>query len=156
MTLHLRTRSFERADKERIAVYISNDKTEAGIPGKFLACKKLQGGGVLVPGTVLFGLALAGRLIEERYRVNVRQDGHRHAADGRECNVGRQAAAVNPADGLNSGEYLYLFVPYMQKKSRLNTRSISPAQILQTQTEDYISSLRRLLLSTFVRSFSSV
>ena len=147
---------FQRAEKERVVVDIGNDKTEEGRPGKFRTCQELQGGGVLVPAAVLLGLALAGRLVEESYRVNIRQDNHLHTADCRECNVGRQAAAVNPADGLNSGEYLYLFVPYMQKKSRLNTRSISPAQILQTQTEDYISSLRGLLLSTFVRSFSSV
>lgn len=106
IALHLRLRRFERADKERIAVYISNDKTEAGIPGKFLACKKLQGGGVLVPGTVLFGLALAGRLIEELYRVNVGQDDPRHSADGRQVNAPRQVSAIDPADGLYTGKYL--------------------------------------------------
>ena len=154
--LDCRVRRFERAEQIGFVVDIGNDKAVASTTGKFLIGKELQGGGVLVPAAVLLGLALTGRLVEENYLVNIRHDNYRHTADCRECNVGRQAAAVNPADGLNSGEYLYLFVPYMQKKSRLNTRSISPAQILQTQTEDYISSLRGLLLSTFVRSFSSV
>lgn len=97
---------FERAEQEGVAVDIGNDKTERGRPGKFLACKKLQGGGILIPGTVLLGLTLAGRLVEERYRVNVRQDCHRHAADGRKVNAPRQVSAVEPADGLDSGKYL--------------------------------------------------
>ena len=67
---------------------------------------KLQGGGVLVPGTVFLGLALAGGLVEERYRVNIRKDRHRHAADSREVNAPRQMSAVNPADSLYSGKYL--------------------------------------------------
>ena len=97
---------FERADEEGIVVDIGNDKTESGRPGKFLVGKELQGGGVLVPGAVLLGLTLAGRLVEEDYRVNVRKDSHRHAADGREVNSPRQMAAVNPADSLYSGKYL--------------------------------------------------
>lgn len=107
MALHLRTRSFERADKERFAVDIGNDETECGIPGKFLVGKELQGGGVLIPRTVLAVLTLAGRLVEERYGVNVREDSHRHTADGRQVNALRQVSAVDPADSLYSGEYLY-------------------------------------------------
>ena len=61
LRLHLRMRSFERAEKVRLTVYVGNDKTEARIPGKPQVGKELQGGGVLVPGAVLLGLALAGR-----------------------------------------------------------------------------------------------
>lgn len=106
IALHLRMRSFERADKEGFAVYVSNDKSERGRPGKFLRSQELQGGGVLLPGTVLLGLALALRLDEKLYRVNVRKYGHRHAADGREVNAPRQVSAVDPADGLYTGKYL--------------------------------------------------
>lgn len=67
---------------------------------------ELQGGGVLVPGTVFLGLALAGRLVEERYGVNIRKDRHCHSADSREVNAPRQMSAVNPADSLYSGKYL--------------------------------------------------
>ena len=35
--------------------------------------KKLQSGGVLVPAAVFLRLALAGRLVEERYRGNIRK-----------------------------------------------------------------------------------
>lgn len=107
---------FERAEQEGVAVDIGNDKTERGRPGKFLACKKLQGGGVLIPGTVLLGLTLAGRLVEERYRVNVRQDCHRHAADGRKVNAPRQVSAVEPADGLDSGKYLCRCTHYRRNR----------------------------------------
>jgi len=103
IALHLRLRSFERADKIGLSVNIGNDESERGRPGKFLRSQELQGGGVLVPGTILLGLALALRLIEELYRVNVGQDGHRYAADGREVNAPRQVSAIDPADGLNSG-----------------------------------------------------
>ena len=82
VALDVGPRLFERAEKIRVVVDIGNDKTERGRPGKFLVGKELQGGGVLVPGTVLFGLALAGRLVEERYRVNIREDRQRHTADG--------------------------------------------------------------------------
>ena len=107
MALHLRTRSFERADKERFIVDIGNDEAECGTPGKFLVGKELQCGGVLIPGTVLAVLTLAGRLVEERYGVNVREDRHCHAADGRKVNAFRQVSAIDPADSLYSGEYLY-------------------------------------------------
>lgn len=73
--LHLRLRSFEGADKIGLAVNVSNDKSERGRSGKFLRSQELQSGGVLVPGTVLLGLALALRLVEELYRVNVGKDG---------------------------------------------------------------------------------
>lgn len=101
--LNYRMRMFERAEQIGFVVDVCNDKTESSTPGKLLACEELQGGGVFVPGTVLLSLALAGRLVEERYGVNVREDGHRHAADGREVNAPRQVLAVDPADGLNSG-----------------------------------------------------
>ena len=107
MTLHLRTRSFERADKERFTIDIGNDEAECGTPGKFLARKEFQGGGVLIPGTVLLVLTLAGRFVEERYGVNVRQDSDRHTADGRQVNAPGQVSAIDPADSFNSGEYLY-------------------------------------------------
>lgn len=64
-----RHRMFQRAEKERVVVDICKDKTEEGRPGKFRTCQELQGGGVLVPAAVLLGLALAGRLVEERYGV---------------------------------------------------------------------------------------
>ena len=105
MALHLRTRSFERADKERFIVDIGNDEAECGTPGKFLARKEFQGGGVLIPGTVLLVLTLAGRFVEERYGVNVRQDSDRHTADGRQVNAPGQVSAIDPADSLDSGEY---------------------------------------------------
>ena len=105
--LDCRVRRFERAEQIGFVVDIGNDKAVASTTGKFLIGKELQGGGVLVPAAVLLGFTLAGRLVEEGYRVNIRQDNHLHTADCRECNVGRQTAAVNPADGLNSGEYLY-------------------------------------------------
>lgn len=106
LTLDSRTRRFERADKKRAVVYIGNDEAEGHTKRKSLACKELQGGGVLVPGTVLFGLALAGRLVEERYRVNIRQDSHLHTAYSREINAPRQVSAIYPADSLYSGKYL--------------------------------------------------
>ena len=106
IALHLRLRRFERADKIGLSVNIGNDESERGRPRKFLRSQELQGGGVLVPGTVLLGLALALRLVEELYRVNVGKDGHRHAADGREVNAPRQVSAIDPADSLYSGKYL--------------------------------------------------
>lgn len=106
IALHLRLRRFERADKIGLTVNIGNDKTERGRPGKFLRSQELQGGGVLVPGTVLLGLALALRLVEELYRVNVGQDDPRHSADGRQVNAPRQVSAIDPADGLYTGKYL--------------------------------------------------
>ena len=103
LTIDNRMRMFERAEQIGFVVDVCNDKTESSTPGKLLACEELQGGCVFVPGTVLLCLALAGSLVEERYGVNVREDGHRHAADGREVNAPRQVLAVDPADGLNSG-----------------------------------------------------
>lgn len=100
IALHLRLRRFERADKIGLSVNIGNDESERGRPGKFLRSQELQGGGVLVPGTVLLGLALALRLVEKLYRVNVRKDGHRHAADGREVNAPRQVSVIDPADSI--------------------------------------------------------
>ena len=94
---------FERADEIGFFVYIGNDKTENGRPGKFLACQELQGGGVLVPGTVLLGLALASWLVKERYGVNIRKVGNLHTADSGEVNAPRQVSAIDPADSLNSG-----------------------------------------------------
>ena len=93
---------FERADEIGFAVHIGNDKTENGRPWKFLACLELQGGGVLVPGTVFLGLTFAGRLVKERYGVNIREDGYLHTADSGEVNAPRQVSAIDPADSLNS------------------------------------------------------
>ena len=93
----------ERADKIALIVYIGNDKTENGRLGKYLACQELQGGGVLVPGTVFLGLIFAGRLVKERYGVNIREDGYLHTADSGEVNAPRQVSAIDPADSLNSG-----------------------------------------------------
>ena len=103
IALHLRLRRFKRADKIGLSVNIGNDESERGRPRKFLRSQELQGGGVLVPGTVLLGLALALRLIEERYRVDIRKDSHRHTADSREVNAPRQVSAIDPADSLYSG-----------------------------------------------------
>ena len=107
LTIDNRMRMFERAEQIGFVVDVCNDKTESSTPGKLLACEELQGGGVFVPGTVLLSLALAGRLVEERYGVNVRQDSDRHTADGRQVNPLRQVSAIDPADSFNSGEYLY-------------------------------------------------
>lgn len=101
--LNYRMRRFVRAEQVGVAVDIGNDKTETGRPGKFFARRELQGGGVLIPGTVLLGLTLAGRLVKERNGVNVREDGNPHAADCREVNAPRQVSAIDPANGLNSG-----------------------------------------------------
>lgn len=97
---------FERADKIGFAVDIGNDKTENGRPGKYLACLELQDGGVLVPDAVLLGLTLAGWLVKERYGVNIRKDGHCHAADIGEVNAPGQVSAIDPADSLNARKYL--------------------------------------------------
>lgn len=74
LTIDNRMRMFERAEQIGFVVDVCNDKTESSTPGKLLACEELQGGGVFVPGTVLLSLALAGRLVEERYGVNVREE----------------------------------------------------------------------------------
>ena len=106
LTLDSRTRRFERADEKRPVVDIGNYEAEGHTERKSLTRKELQGGGVLVPGTVLFGLAFAGRLVEELYRVNIRKDNDLHTAYSREVNPLRQVSAIDPADSLNSGKYL--------------------------------------------------
>ena len=106
LTLDSRTRRFERADKKRLVVDIGNDEAERHRKGKLLTRKELQGGGVLVPGTVFLCLALTGRLVEERYLVNIRKDSDLHTAYSREINALRQMSAIDPAESLNSGEYL--------------------------------------------------
>lgn len=80
---------FERADEIGFAVHIGNDKTERGRSWKFLTCQEFQGGGVLVPGTVLLSLTFAGRLAKERYRVNFRKNSNLHTADSGEVNAPR-------------------------------------------------------------------
>lgn len=120
--LDQRARCFERAEQIGVAVDIGNDKTEKGRPGKFRACKEFQSGGVLVPAAVLFGLTLAGRLVEERYRVNIRKDSHRHTANSREVNAPRQVSAIDPADSLNSGKYLCCGTHYSRNRRIENLR----------------------------------
>ena len=101
--LDCRVRRFERAEQIGFVVDIGNDKAVASPTGKFLIGKELQGGGVLVPGTVFLGLTFAGRLVKERYGVNIREDGYLHTADSGEVNAPRQVSAIDPADSLNSG-----------------------------------------------------
>lgn len=96
----------QRAEQIGFAVDICNDKPEGCTKRKFLACKKFQRGGVLVPGTVLFGNALAGWLVEKLNRVYIRKDSNRHTANSGEVNAPRQVSAIDPADSLNSGKYL--------------------------------------------------
>lgn len=105
-TFDHRARTFERAEKVGVAVHIGNDKTESGRSWKFRAGQELQRGGVLVPAAILFCLTLAGRLVEERYRVNIREDSNRNTAYSREVNALRQVSAIDPADSHNSGKNL--------------------------------------------------
>mgnify|MGYP004443143851 CR=1 FL=1 len=84
------------SDEPREAVVVGDHEADFGVGWEHLGRCELQRGGAGGACSVLSRLALASRLSEECYRVDVGEHRHHAVHDAAQCDVGLQPVALHP------------------------------------------------------------